>query len=465
LDKENSRRNINKKPRQVNEKGSSKIGLIIIFIILISLAIAFFVATRGREIDMTESNVLFTRDYELSTKSDFYTYGDNIFHTTKDSLVLLDENGNEVWKDSFTMLYPVMRGDKNAVALAEKNGTKLRVYNENGLLYKMEFEQSLITFTVNGMGYIGAVNKKDSDYELLVCNQQGEEIHKSVFVADEGIPTAVDISEDGSVLAVSFMNINNIKLTSNVTFYYIDGNKTESTESGDGMFASELFEDSMPVALRFLADNNCVAVMDNKLAFIDCDESEGVQKVEVPIGNSISYACVNGDGTTAVAFGEPLLNAAERLEKNTVIWYDSKGNKINEYKSRRDITGLYPGEDITVIAMNREFEAYGTGGGYIWSYTAVQDTSKVLPYNGKDKMLAVTPVKATLTRVGKGNRLKEIAPEDNATTPSALEEATGAEATEAVTSVEETTLQEGTTEPSETNTVQAETQKQEEVTQ
>jgi hypothetical protein len=44
----------------------------------------------------------------------------------------------------------------------------------------------------------------------------------------------------------------------------------------------------------------------------------------------------------------------------------------------------------------------------MWSYTALQDTTKVLPYDDEVKLIAVTSSKAIVAKVGKGNNLIEV---------------------------------------------------------
>lgn len=402
--------------------------LIIILLVIIAAVTALVIfAFRGRDIDMSESSVLMSVDYELSSKADFYACNGNIFYSTKDSMRCLDGKGREKWVDSYTMLSPVMIGDKSIAAVAEKNGASVRVYNEDGLLYNVTFTEPVITFAVNGGGYMGAIVKKGQDYELALYNDKGDKVYGGSYVARQGIPMAIDISDDGRMFAVAFMDVSNIKLKSSVLFYYINKDDTKGVETSNGMFSSVVSEDCMPFMLKFMPDGRCTALMDDRAVFIDPAAADETKKrLEVPVGNHITYACVNGDGTVAIAFGEPLLNAAEQLEKNTVVWYDSKGSRVNEFKADKDITGLYAGDDITVAAMDRNFIAYKTKGGSVWQYTALQDTLKVLPYDGNDKMLAVTSLNAFVAKVGRGNNLIE-AQRDEAGSLAADTEATTAD--------------------------------------
>lgn len=448
--------------------------IIILLVIIAALTALVIFAFRGRDIDMSESNVLMNVSYELSSKADFYTYNGNVFYSTKDSMRCLDGKGREKWVDSYTMLSPVMIGDKNVAAVAEKNGTNVRVYNEDGLLYNVTFTEPVITFAVNGGGYMGAIVKKGQDYELALYNDKGDKVYGGNYVARQGIPMAIDISDDSRMFAVAFMDVSNIKLKSNVLFYYINKDDTKGVESSNGMFSSVVSEDCMPFMLKFTPDGRCIALMDDRAVFIDPAAADETKKrLEIPVGNHIAYACVNGDGTVAVAFGEPLLNAAEQLEKNTVVWYDSKGARVNEFRADKDITGLYAGSDITVVAMDRSFAAYKTKGGSVWQYTALQDTLKVLPYSGSDKMLAVTSLNAFVAKVGKGNNLIEAQRDEagnfvadtEATTlevqSAAQEETTAAAQSEQTTEAvqgesEQTTSEEQTTTAAEQTTAAAE---------
>ena len=378
--------------------------IIIILLILAAIAAAVILLSQNDD-SKTEAAEIISRDYELSSRADFYTYGENIFFSTKDSMRLLDRKGSEKWVDSYTMMAPVMLGDKNVAALSDKNGSSVRVYNEAGLMYSVALSEPVVTFAVNGTGCLALISEQGSNYELAVYDGSGQKIYGGSYVPRDGIPMAIDVSDDGKMLAVSFMNISGLYMQSNVTFYYISSADTSDTPSGGGMFTSVLCEDCMPFMLRFTADGRCVALMDDRAVFIDPTVNGDTQKTEVPFNNRISYACVNGDGTLAAVMGEPVLNASDTAEANTVLWYNSKGEKVNEYMPDKTVTGLFPGQDVTVIGMGRSFEAYKTKGGSVWTCTVHQDTTKVLAYNGSDKILAVTPVKAVVVKAGKGNNI------------------------------------------------------------
>lgn len=414
------------KPKKV------KLPLIIIAIIFILAAIvAILLLSQNKQVDMTDDTLITSFNYELSSKADFYTYGSNIYYATNGGMQLVNAKGDNQWTDSYTMISPVLIGDKNIAAVAEDKGNTVRLYNEGGLLYNVSFNEQILTFAINSMGYLGTINKNGSDYSLSIYDNTGAVVFGASFPAEDGIPTCMDISDDGKMFSVGFINTGSINIESNILFYYINSSDVQSVENSDGMFASVVSEDCIPVMLRFTADNRCIAVTDDRALFIDPTADDANRTIEIPLGNRLRAVCINEDCTLTMAMGEQILNAENQLAENTVVWYNSNGSKINEYLPEKEITALFPGSNnITVIAMDRNFEAFTTKGESIWTYTAIQDTSKVLPFNGNSEMLVVTPMRAMLAKVGKGNSLIEI---ESVTTDNKTEETTAQTQTKADT--------------------------------
>ena len=110
------------------KKGRKKLRIskqhIIIALLLLAIIglIVFAIISSHKNKSLKNGDVLAVKEYALSSKADFYTYQDKIYFATNDSLRLIDRKGKDIWVDSYTMMSPVMSGDKNIVAIAEKNG-------------------------------------------------------------------------------------------------------------------------------------------------------------------------------------------------------------------------------------------------------------------------------------------------------------------------------------------------------
>ena len=383
---------------------------IFIFVLLMLVIASVVIYFSGQGEKSLEEASIGRIEYEASDKADFYVYEDNIFYVAKDSVKMFDGKLNEQWSESCNIMNPVVCGSGNTVAVAEKGGSTIKVFNEKGMAYDAAFEGSLVTFGTGADGSVGAIYRADSDYKLKIFNPSGEVPFTGDYAAANGVPMGIDISDDGRICAVAVMTASGLDIESNIIFYYINADEKKPVTQVDssGMFAS-LVHNGLPFKVSFTGDNRCMVLLDNAFLFINPEDMNDESRcVEVPLANKVSFACINGDGTLAAVMGEKLLNTEDGAEENTVLWYNSKGERINEYKPQKIVTGLYPGENVTVIAMDRSFDGVSNGGHLQWSYTATQDMTKVLPYDGNSKMLAASYVGAVLAKAGKGSSLTEI---------------------------------------------------------
>lgn len=426
-----TRRKRVKQNKENNEGRQFKLSDYLLVLMLLLLTIAGVVLYFGgkKETKIDEAAVA-QIEYDSSSKVDFYINDENIFYVSKDSVKLFDSKLKEKWSDSNSITNPIVCGSGNTVAVGERNGTSIRVFNQDGHLYNETLEGELVTFGVGADGSLGTVFHSNSDYKLKAFNHAGEEIFTGDYAANQGVPMGIDISDDGRICVVTVMKTDKLEIESDIVFYYMNADEKKPVTNIDssGLFASVTHK-GLPFKVDFLGGNRCVALFDNAVMFVEPENlNEETRTVEVPVANKIRFACINGDDSVALAMGEKLLNTENGVEDNSVLWYNSKGEKINEYKPEKTITGLYPGNEETVIAMERNFDGVSSKGGLQWNYTATQDMLKVLPYDGNKKMLAASYVGAVLAKAGKGVTLTEVESGSEATTTAGSEIETKAQA-------------------------------------
>jgi len=344
-----------------------------------------------------------TISYEANSQADFYTYNKNIYYCTKDGIQLINSDGNSLWSDTFNMISPYIAYDAGIVAVCEKNGRTLRIYNQTGKLYGIDTENPIITFSVNVNGYSCVIiQQNDSEYTINVYNSSGEIISDGKYIFDNGVPIATDISNDNKVLAVSLLNINDIKMQSNVLFYYLNKDQAKTVESSDGMFSSFIKEDEVVAIIKFMEDNSLITVSDKEIVCLKVnDESaeRSTQKWLIKLKNKIKAIDFPENKYVAVAYGDSFINAEEPEQENTVKWFNLNGERVNTFISNKNITGLYSGINATIVAMGRTFKAIGNKGGSIWEYNAIQDVKKILFVDSTSKILFITPISAEILNI------------------------------------------------------------------
>jgi hypothetical protein len=420
--------------------------ILLVLLVLALLAVLVVWLTKGKQIEFSEDSVLSTFEYDSSSGADFYTYDEYIYYVNKNSVELSNRGASRVWEYPCALTTPVLVGEKTTVAVTEKNSTAINVYNETGLLYEATFDGAVVTFGINGTGWLSAVSKNGNNYDLSVYNKDGVKCVSGVYTTKDALPMAIDVSDDGTMYSVAFLDINGLELCTYVNFYYTNKDDVSSgqtdgqavdgqtVDSSNGLFTNEKSEGSIPVMLKFTRNNRCTVLLDDTILFINTQaDSSANRTIKVSLGNQIKAACVAEDGTLAIATGEAMLNVAQREDENTVLWYNAEGTLMNKESYDRDITGLYAGDDDVVVGMDRTFEAHKNKGSYIWRYTAIQETSKMLTYDGDNKALKITPLGAAVTKVGKGNEMVESVQDEDVIEEPETESISEAENAEAVT--------------------------------
>ena len=361
-----------------------------------------------------EENISVEINYEVSSKADFYTYDKNIYYCTKDGMQLLNSKGETKWTDTYTMISPYMNCDGAVVAAADENGRSIRIYNQDGKLYGVDTEQPIISFAVNANGYGAVMVQGESEYQLNIYNNLGEVISTGKYPANEGMPISVDISDDNRIFAVSFVDITDIKMKSNVLFYYTQKEEANTADSGDGMFASFMRDDQIIAVVRFMENNNLIAVSDSEIVCVKVGDNSRLyeEKWAIELKNKLNAIDFVGNKYMAVAYGEEYINADTPEKENTVKWYSLTGSKVNEYTAPKKVTALHTCNDTTVVAMDRSFAGVSTKGNAVWEYNATQDVNKIISYDGGNKVIFAAPNKMNVMTIGRGGNIDNQEAED-----------------------------------------------------
>ena len=334
----------------------------------------------------------FRISYDITGKSDFYVYNKKVFYLTNDGIQRFDQNGKNLWSDTFNMSSPVMITDSGIVAVMEKNGRTVRLYKENGPVSTIDSDNPIISASVNSIGNLCVITKSET-YYLNVYNQNGEKIFDGNFAASDGLPLCSDISDDGKILSVCFLDINDINLKSRVCFYYIGETNLEHDTDSDYMFASYIEEDSVVGVLSFM-ENNCVAVLsDNELSIISLNPTASEkykQNLKYEFANQITAADLSNKRIVAIALGEAGLNSKNPLKSHTVKLFNCKGSEIGSYEAEKNIDALKTSGNNVLISMGRAFAAIDYKGSLIWEYKAIQDIKDIFFLSSAENILLVS---------------------------------------------------------------------------
>lgn len=392
-------------------RGNIKIVIIAVAVLAV-LAGSIFVAVNSGSIKIGDSQASFSQEYSMSSQAQFYSHSNNIFFTSKDGMSLLDKKGNVVWTDTFSMTTPVMLSDGEYTAVADKGAKTMNVYNLKGKVYTVNTEGVITTFAINSLGYsvVMCQSTGENDYTAFCYSPDGNVAFKGSYVAKDGLPIAVDISDDGRIIGVSFVNISRIKVKSKINFYFVNTEDAKTTDNSDAIFAGVEMDGEIAAIVHFMPDNSCIISTDAKMYSIGgriTNKENYIENWKVEYPNYVSAFNIVDDKYIAVAYGNAKTINGNEDNVNTVHWFNLRGNEIGTAKFDETITAMYSNMESTIVAMGKVFDAMDVRGKHIWEYRALQTVNSMQFFDSTDRIILATANKMQLFNVKKGANMVE----------------------------------------------------------
>ena len=331
---------------------------------------------------------------EEDGKSTFVPYGKGFMHFTRDGVKFYSSLGSLAWNDVYTIISPVVVTGGNYSAVVDILGKTARVYNEDGLAYTIQTDESISFAALNKNGNAVLILNGKNDYRVQVYNSSGK-LKFQRFDEDEGVyPVCADISDDNSVLAVSYTDTSDIDILSKVVFFYT----TKSEGNGADMFAACEVEDEIVVNINYMSGDEYACVSD-KAVFAVNSSGETVWRNES--GNEISNFDFSEEGYMAVGYGKELLSNAETEKEGTVVLYNFGGKRTGHANLNGNISDIYAGEYYTVACADDIYYGIKSNGNVLWDYAPLQDVNAVIPVDNSGRVLYVASNHANIKDVSR----------------------------------------------------------------
>ena len=363
------------------------------------IAVICLVLGLGSEANMTDKMLMPELNYETASKTSFHINGKNIFYCSKDGMRMLDEKGNTIWTDTYTMQQPVLIGDGEYAAVAEERGRVVRVYDTSGLIYEINAENPITTFTVNQKGYTAVIMEMPNEYLTNIYNSLGSVVSISSCPVSESIPVAITVSDDSSVYATSYIETNAVTFKSNVVMRYVGKEKAAAAETIDGMFTAFSGGDGIVGKLEFSGENALTALSDKELILADVSAGSSTEKLRTAIEGVMTAVDIGENGTVAIAFrGE---------NGGNIKCYSRAGKETASFATEQQVNYIKVYNDIIIAVSGAKIDAYDYGGGKIWSVITGQDVKQAFLFSSNNELIIAGSNKMRALRVKKGETVNE----------------------------------------------------------
>ena len=331
---------IKKKTRRINRKKAERVLSILILVIL--AICGTWLLMKNQTYGQARKASGYTK--ELSDTNDFARFANGIVRYNRDGVVFLNRRNEEQWIQPTQLQNPIIEVKENAFAVADSGGNNILVFDKDGLKGEIETTLPIEKIAISDQGIVSAILRNEGAPKIMSYDATGNIlVEQQASLNSTGYPVALEMSDDGNTLAVSYLYTQGTAVQSRVIYY----NFGEAGQSQtDNVVASDEYDGTVMAELFFMGNDRSVAVGDDSFVIYSGRENPKQMK-EVKLTQEIK-SVFHSDKY----IGFIMLN--QEKSGYEVCLYDRSGEQI----FTREITGDYgnvrlDGDEIIMFEGSR----------------------------------------------------------------------------------------------------------------
>ena len=351
--------------------------VIAIAIIIAVIASAYY---NYQKMIYTDYDVIRKNTYTEASNAKYLKFGSNILRYSQDGASAINIAEDMVWNETFEMQNPIVDVCKDYVAIGDYMGTTIYVYNSTGLQGTIDTSTPLKRFCVSGNGNVAVVLEDNEVTWVKLFDANGTNVASDrTTMSKSGYPVCIDISEDGILLAVSYLFVDSGVLSTSVAFYNfgaVGQNEVDNLVSGYN------YSETVVSYVSFINPDTSIVVGDNMFSiFKGADKPESV--FEKDIDREILSVFHSENMIVLVFEGE------EGEQKYVAEVYDDTGDLISTQGFDIEYSNMSLYKDLLIIYNSDECQIYNTSGLKKFDGRFRDSAVTILPEDSKTKYLVV----------------------------------------------------------------------------
>lgn len=311
----------------------------------------------------------------------YASFSNGFIRYSRDGVVFLNRKNEEQWIHPAQMKNPVIDLNKDTFAVADSGGNSILVFTDEGLKGEMETTLPIEKISISNQGIVSAILKRDTSSMIVSYDATGNIlVEHQVTLSSTGYPMALDMSEDGMTLAVSYLSTQNGTYKSTLVYYNFGELGKSKT---DNQVNSETYEGKIIPEVYFMNDSTSVAVSDSSFIIYE-GKDVPKKKKEIAVNQEIKSVfhtdkyigmiLLNQDKS---GYEARLYNTSGRQVMNKA--FTGEYANVNMYK---DEIVMFSGSKCCIITKNGIQRFKGD---------LQSEASEVIPTSGINRYLVISP--------------------------------------------------------------------------
>lgn len=314
---------------------------------------------------------------ESVSNSTIRALGENILIYSSDGASCMNRKGETLWNQTFEIQDPIIAICQNIAAIGNYNGRTIYLMNTEKTIGEIDTKMPIRNFAVSAGGIVAAVLDDTADITwIYLFDSSGNTLaYFKTTMKDSGYPVSITISENGYLVSVSYLYMDNGMMRSSVAFYNFG---PVGQNEIDNFVSSYDYTDTVVPFVKFLNNEKAVAVADNRLVFYEGNQKP-VSIADVLLDGRIEgvyygngyVVLVYNDVTGNAMYKADIYNDSGKLEdtlmlnlqfsdilfhKDKVIVYNEQECLVHTIGGMDNFNGKFNKQALTLIPAGASFE-------------------------------------------------------------------------------------------------------------
>lgn len=365
--------------KQFKLKARSVIAWTVLIVILLVAGVIFLHDYFNKVYETME--VTSVVDWKPTTGATILPYGTDFVSYSSDGIHCTNAKGQDIWSFSYVMQDPMVEVNGDYVAVADRGGRNIYIYDRTGMIGEISAPSPVQMLRMSAGGVVAAVLDDTNITPVYLYYHDGTTIsYFRTTMSQSGYPSAIGISDNGRLVGVSFLYVDNGRITSRVAFYNfgeVGKNETDNFVSGHE-YPNEL----VPM-VEFLDDDTAFAVGNDRMMIY-----EGSQRPTSISENHLQdevRSVYHGDGNVGLVYYDK-----DGQSKYICDVYDQKGEKSCSIYFDIDYKEIRFSGDQMIIYNSSSCEIYTVKGKFKYKGSFEDSVYLMLPGSSSHSYVLVT---------------------------------------------------------------------------
>lgn len=318
----------------------------------------------------SDYDVLKTITYSEALNAKYLPFNGNMLRYSQDGASAFNISNDMIWNETFEMQNPLCDVCGDYIAIGDYMGTTIYIYNSEGLCGTIDTSTPLKRFCVAGNGNVAVVLEEEDVTWVKLYDVNGVNVASDrTTMSKSGYPVAVDISDDGILLAVSYLFVDSGVMSTSVAYYNfgaVGQNEIDNLVSGYN------YSGTIVPYVKFMNADTSFAVGDNNLVIF-----KGAQKPESIFDKNLEddvESVFNSKDYIAIVYEQD-----EGEHKYLMEIYDDEGNIVTSLEYDLEYSNVAINREMIIIYNSDECEMYNVSGLKKFAGSFDQSVVNILP--------------------------------------------------------------------------------------